>query len=111
MSISDFQLTSMIRRVIVSLGLQTSLLDITVINGVAYIKGKIERQDVTIMKIRRDYAFSQEMMQEKLSHEYRYTLEALDRQIRAMPGIHGAVYKIKDWERRIGKGWIRTHGG
>ncbi|MBN2726246.1 hypothetical protein JXR74_02640 [Candidatus Mcinerneyibacteriota bacterium] len=110
MSINDFQLTSMVRRVIVSLGLQTALLDISVINGVAYIKGKIERQDVAVMRIRRDYYYSEELIQEKLSHEYRSTLEALDRQIRIMPGIRGAVYKLKGWERRIGKGWVRIHG-
>jgi len=111
MTISDFQMTSMVRRVVVSLGLQTSSMDISVINGVAYLKGRVERTDVTVMKIRKEFYYSENLISEKLGHEYKATLEALDRQIRVLPGIRGAVYKFKGWQKKIGHGWIQVMEG
>ncbi len=101
----------MVRRIVVSLGLQTSAMDISVINGVAYLKGRVERTDVKIMKIKRDFYYSEELVSQKLSHEYRSTLEALDKQIRVLPGIKGAVYKFRGWQKKIGHGWIQVIDG
>ncbi len=109
MAMSDFQLTSMVRRTIVSIGFDTNMLNIGVFNGVIYMKGELHRQDITMAKTMRDFKFSKDMLQEKLDSEYRFALTALDKEIKALPGIKGIVYQLKGW-RKSPSGWVKELG-
>ncbi|HMA68910.1 MAG TPA: hypothetical protein VKN74_03500 [Candidatus Mcinerneyibacterium sp.] len=107
MTVSDFRLTSLVRRLVVQMNFNSNLLNISVINGVAYLKGEIEKNDPTIRKLKKKYKFSDKVLDKKLAQEYKAGLKMLDRNIVRAPGIRGVVYQLKNWEKKAGTGWIR----
>lgn len=109
MAMSDFQLTSMVRRTIVSIGIDSNLLNIGVFNGVAYIKGEVQKQDASMMKIMKDLRFSKDLLKVKIETEYKAALTALDKELKALPGIKGVVYQIRGWRKNAG-GWVKESG-
>ncbi len=107
MPYSDFRLTSVVRRVIVQMNFDISKLNISVINGVAYIDGSIEKTDPHIRKLKSKYYYDNAILEKKLAKEYKSSLKMMDRNIINAPGIRGAVYKFEEWKKTSAGGWIK----
>ncbi len=106
MAVSDFQLNSMVHRMVVSVGFDSNLLSIGVFNGVVYIKGELQKQDPATLMLMKDFRFAKDILNAKIESEYKTALTALDREIKALPGFRGIVYQLKGWRKSAG-GWIK----
>ncbi|TYB31478.1 MAG: hypothetical protein FXF47_03950 [Candidatus Mcinerneyibacterium aminivorans] len=104
---SDFKLTSIVRRIIVQMNIDINQLNISVINGVAYLDGKITKTDPHIRKMKNEYSYDNAVLEKKLEKEYKNTLKMMDRNIINAPGVRGAVYKFEKWEKTSAGGWIK----
>lgn len=108
MGASDFKLTSIVRKNLVQLGIDTKSLNISVYNGIAYLKGEINKNSADIRKLKKKYYYSKKVLEKKLQKEYKHSLKNLDRSLKRSPGIKGVMYKLKKWEKKPGGGWIKT---
>ena len=109
MGVSDFQISSMVRRILVSVGFDTSGVNIGVYNGVVYLKGKLEKKGAIINKIEREFGYSRSIMNQKLTQEYLAALKVMDKQIVMLPGVRGVIYRISGWNKIPGVGWSKEN--